>query len=168
MRILMVTVPVTAMNATARELAGGIVLNVPGLLLHVVVPVPGLSIIARVVLIHLAPAGMLLAVVIPAAILRMLLELTAEESVSPATARVAARILRAEAIIRMSARAVTVHALMRTATAPVHAVILRRVSRVAVPVITVLVPALDVQLWLREPIRIMRVLLPGPVAPAYV
>ena len=88
--IFMVIVRVTATNVTAPALAGPTVPSVPGLLLLVVVPVPGLHIAARVVLIRTVHAARLLAAVIPAIMPLISPVLIAGVLASPAMARVVA------------------------------------------------------------------------------
>ena len=81
------TVLEIVMSVMGRVLAGEIIFAVPGLLLHAVVPVQGLPITVRLVLILLASAGMRPVAAIPAEIHFMPLELTAEGSASPAMVR---------------------------------------------------------------------------------
>jgi hypothetical protein len=81
-------VPGVAMSVTVPARAGGIIPVVRVLLLPAVVRVRGLLIIARLVLILMARAGMLRAAVIPVVIPRMLPGLIAGEFVSPAMAQV--------------------------------------------------------------------------------
>jgi hypothetical protein len=115
------TVLETAMNAMALEPAEGIILFVLVLLLHAVVPVPGLLTVVKRVPIHLVPAGMQPAAAMYAVIHLMALERIAEVYASHAMGQVVALTQPAEAIIRQNVPAHSAHAPTRIAMVLEHA-----------------------------------------------